>query len=204
MLNKQEVISLPNKANDDSSLSHTRWNCKYHIVFIPKYRRKVIYGKLRADIGQILRQLCEYKNVEIVEAHAMKDHIHMLVKIPPKLAVSSFMGYLKGKSSLMIFEKHANLKYKYGNRNFWAKGYYVSTVGLNTKVVEEYIRNQEKEDMIQDNLNRKEYVDPFKGVSHSAEHGWRSFNETLEGRSAVKALIGEPKNRTLYVRIGYF
>ena len=150
---------MATKPNDDSSLSHTRWNCKYHIVFIPKYRRKAIYGKLRADIGGILRQLCAYKDVEIIEAHAMRDHIHMLVKI----AVSSFMGYLKGKSSLMIFEKHANLKYKYGNRNFWAKGYYVSTVGLNTKVVEEYIRNQEKEDMIQDNLSKKEYVDPFKG-----------------------------------------
>ena len=106
------------KANDDSSLSHTRWNCKYHIVFIPKYRRKEIYGKLRANIGLILRQLCEYKGVEIIEAHAVVDHIHMLVKIPPKLAVSSFMGYLKEKSSLMIFEKHANLKYKYVNRNF--------------------------------------------------------------------------------------
>ena len=150
---------MATKPNDDSSLSHTRWNCKYHIVFIPKYRRKAIYGKLRADIGGILRQLCAYKDVEMIEAHAMRDHIHMLVKI----AVSSFMGYLKGKSSLMIFEKHANLKYKYGNRNFWAKGYYVSTVGLNTKVVEEYIRNQEKEDMIQDNLSKKEYVDPFKG-----------------------------------------
>ncbi len=159
----KEVISLANKANDDSSLSHTRWNCKYHIVFIPKYRRKEIYGKLRADIAQILKQLCVYKNVELIEGHAMSDHIHILVKIPPKLAVSSFMGYLKGKSSLMIFEKHANLKYRYGNRNFWAKGYYVSTVGLNAKVVEEYIRNQEKEDMMQDNLSRKEYQDPFKG-----------------------------------------
>lgn len=113
--------------------------------------------------GTVSTILCAYKDVEIIEAHAMRDHIHMLVKIPPKIAVSSFMGYLKGKSSLMIFEKHANLKYKYGNRNFWAKGYYVSTVGLNTKVVEEYIRNQEKEDMIQDNLSKKEYVDPFKG-----------------------------------------
>ena len=117
----------------------------------------------RDAIEAASKRLDPYKNVEIVEAHAMKDHIHMLVKIPPKLAVSSFMGYLKGKSSLMIFERHANLKYKYGNRNFWAKGYYVSTVGLNAKVVEEYIRNQEKEDMIQDNLNRKEYEDPFKG-----------------------------------------
>ena len=152
---------MANKPNDDSSLSHTRWNCKYHIVFIPKYRRKEIYGKLRSDIGKILRTLCEYKEVEIIEAHAMKDHIHMLVMIPPKLAVSSFMGYLKGKSSLMIFERHANLKYKYGNRNFWAKGYFVSTVGLKDEVVREYIKNQELEDMKEDNLSKKEYVDPF-------------------------------------------
>ena len=149
--------------DDDLSLSHTRWNCKYHIVFIPKYRRKEIYGKLRSDIGQIIRQLCSYKGVEIIEAHAMPDHIHMLVRIPPKIAVSNFMGYLKGKSSLMIFEGHANLKYKYGNRNFWAKGFFVSTVGLDTKKVQEYIRDQEKEDMMQDNLSNKEYKDPFKG-----------------------------------------
>ena len=149
--------------DDDLSLSHTRWNCKYHIVFIPKYRRKEIYGKLRSDIGQIIRQLCSYKGVEIMEAHAMPDHIHMLVRIPPKIAVSNFMGYLKGKSSLMIFERHANLKYKYGNRNFWAKGFFVSTVGLDTKKVQEYIREQEKEDMMQDNLSSKEYKDPFKG-----------------------------------------
>ncbi|MBO8427998.1 MAG: IS200/IS605 family transposase [Firmicutes bacterium] len=149
--------------NDNSSLSHTRWNCKYHIVFVPKYRRKVIYGKSRAEIGPILRQLCMYKNVEIIEAHAMKDHIHMLVKIPPKLSVSSFMGYLKGKSSLMIFERYANLKYKFGNRVFWSKGYYVSIVGLDTKTVEQYIRDQEKEDQITDSLTSKEYKDPFKG-----------------------------------------
>ena len=148
--------------DDDLSLSHTRWNCKYHIVFIPKYRRKEIYGKLRSDIGQIIRQLCTYKGVEIIEAHAMPDHIHMLVRIPPKIAVSNFMGYLKGKSSLMIFERHANLKYKYGNRNFWAKGFFVSTVGLDTNKVQEYIKNQEKEDMMQDNLSSKEYKDPFK------------------------------------------
>ena len=148
--------------DDDLSLSHTRWNCQYHIVFIPKYRRKEIYGKIRTDIGQIIRQLCAYKDVEIIEAHAMPDHIHMLVRMPPKIAVSNFMGYLKGKSSLMIFERHANLKYKYGNRNFWAKGFYVSTVGLDTKKVQEYIRDQEKEDMIQDNLSSKEYKDPFK------------------------------------------
>ena len=128
---------MATKPNDDSSLSHTRWNCKYHIVFIPKYRRKEIYGQIKSDIGKILRTLCEYKEVEIIEAHAMKNHIHMLVMIPPKLAVPSFMGYLKGKSSLMIFERHANLKYKYGNRNFWAKGYFVSTVGLNAETVKE-------------------------------------------------------------------
>lgn len=149
--------------NDDSSLSHTRWNCKYHIVFVPKYRRKAIYGKLRAEIGSILRQLCMYKNVGIIEAHAMKDHIHMLVKIPPNLSVSSFMGYLKGKSSLMIFERYANLKYKFGNRVFWSKGYYVSTVGLDSKTVQKYIQDQEKEDQITDSLSLKEYKDPFKG-----------------------------------------
>ena len=155
---------MATKPNDDSSLSHTRWNCKYNIVFIPKYRRKEIYGKLKSDIGKILRTLCEYKEVEIIEAHAMKDHIHMLLAIPPKLAVSSFMGYLKGKSSLMIFERHANLKYKYGNRNFWAKGYFISTVGLKDEVVREYIRNQELEDMASDKMSLKEYQDPFKKV----------------------------------------
>ena len=127
---------MVSKTSDDSSLSHTKWNCKYHIVFIPKYRRKAIYGKLRADIGQILRQLCDYKNVEIIEAHAMPDHIHMLLKIPPKISVSSFMSYLKGKSVLMIFERHSNLKYR--NRHFCAKRFFVSTVELNTKVVERY------------------------------------------------------------------
>ena len=154
---------MAKKTNDDSSLSHTRWNCKYHIVFIPKYRRKEIYGKLRANIGQIIRQLCEYKDVEIIEAHAMKDHIHMLVKIPPKISVSNFMGYLKGKSSLMIFEKYANLKYKYGNRHFWCRGYYVDTVGRNKKAIEQYIRNQLQQDYEDDQLSIKEFVDPFTG-----------------------------------------
>ena len=157
---------MATKPNDDSSLSHTRWNCKYHIVFIPKYRRKEIYGRLREDIGKIIRTLCEYKEVEIIESHAMNDHIHMLVAIPPKLAVSSFMGYLKGKSSLMIFERHANLKYKYGNRHFWAEGYYVSTVGLNDQTVAKYIREQEQHDIAMDKLSVKEYKDPFeeKGI----------------------------------------
>jgi putative transposase len=148
---------------DESSLSHTKWECKYHIVFAPKFRRKEIYGKLKTDIGQILRQLCRQKEVEVIEAHACVDHIHMLVSIPPKLSVSGFMGYLKGKSSLMIFERHANLKYRYGNRHFWCKGYYVSTVGRNKTVIENYIREQEKEDMMNDQISIKEYIDPFKG-----------------------------------------
>ena len=146
---------------DINSLSHTKWNCKYHIVFCPKYRRQVIYGQLRAEIGKILRQLCVYKGVEIIEAEACRDHIHMLVSIPPKISVSSFMGYLKGKSSLMIFDKFANLKYKYGNRNFWCEGYYVDTVGRNKKVIEEYIRHQLDEDIMQDKMSVKEYIDPF-------------------------------------------
>ena len=152
-----------NLSSSENSLSHTRWNCKYHVVFIPKYRRKVISGKLREDIGKILRRLCEMKDVEILEAHACVDHIHMLLKIPPKVSVSGFIGFLKGKSTLMIFDRHANLKYKQGNRNFWAKGYYVSTVGLNEKTVQEYIRNQENEDQLRDNMTKQEYVDPFKG-----------------------------------------
>ena len=110
---------------DVSSLAHTKWECKYHIVFAPKYRRQIIYGKIKQDIGQMLRKLCEYKGIEIHEAEACKDHIHMLVSIPPKYSVSQIMGYLKGKSSLMIFDRHANLKYKYGNRHFWARGYFV-------------------------------------------------------------------------------
>lgn len=148
---------------DESQLSHTKYDCQYHIVFIPKYRRKTIYGKLRRDIGVILRRLCEYKDVEIVEANACIDHIHMLVKIPPKISVSQFMGYLKGKSCLMIFENHANLKYKYGQRSFWARGYYVSTVGLNKNTIKKYIREQETEDMLLDKRSVKEYNDPFQG-----------------------------------------
>ena len=135
----------------------------YHIVFIPKYRRKAIYSKLRSDIGKYIRRLCEYKGVEIVEANACPDHIHMLVKIPPKISISSFMGYLKGKSSLMIFEEHANLKYNYGNRHFWAQGYYVSTVGLNKNTIKKYIQEQEIEDKVQDKRILKEYKDPFTG-----------------------------------------
>ena len=136
--------------NDNHSLSHSKWNCKYHIVFAPKYRRQVVYGQLKADIGKILRTLCEQKKVNIIEAEACPDHIYMLVEIPPNISVAQFMGYLKGKSSLMIFDRHANLKYKYGNRHFWCRGYYVDTVGKNKKAIEEYIRNQLTEDIAND------------------------------------------------------
>jgi len=132
-------------------------------VFAPKYRRQIIYGKIKGDIGKIIRTLCDYKKVEIIEANACPDHIHMLVSIPPKLSVSSFMGYLKGKSSLMIFDRHANLKYKYGNRHFWCRGYYVDTVGRNKKAIEQYIRKQLQEDIAEDQLSIKEFVDPFTG-----------------------------------------
>ena len=148
---------------DNSSLAHTKWNCKYHIVFAPKYRRQIIYGKIKADIGIILRKLCERKGVEIHEASACSDHIHMLVSIPPKLSVSQFMGYLKGKSSLMIFDRHANLKYKYGNRQFWCTGFYVDTVGRNKKAIEAYIKNQIQDDIVAEQLCLKELVDPFTG-----------------------------------------
>ena len=149
-------------ANKTNSLSHTKWMCKYHIVFTPKYRRKIIYNQYREIIGEILKLLCKYKEVEIIEGHLMSDHVHMLVSIPPKTSVSSFMGYLKGKSALMIFDKHANLKYKFGNRHFWAEGYYVSTVGLNEETIKKYIREQDKHDIALDKLSVKEYEDPFK------------------------------------------
>lgn len=143
--------------------AHTTWRCQYHLVFAPKFRRKAIYGELRADIGKILRKLCEEKNVEIIEAEACIDHVHMLVSMPPHLSVSQFMGFLKGKSTLMIFDRHANLKYKYGSRHFWCRGYYVDTVGKNKKVIEEYIRNQLSEDEMMDQITMKEYIDPFTG-----------------------------------------
>lgn len=130
-------------------------------MFAPKYRRQEIYGKIKSDIGTILRKLCEQKGVEIIEAQACPDHIHMMVSIPPSLSVAQFVGYLKGKSSLMIFDRYANLKYKYGNRHFWCRGYYVDTVGRNAKVIEEYIRNQLQEDIAADQISFKEYYDPF-------------------------------------------
>jgi putative transposase len=149
--------------SDVNSLSHTKWNCKYHIVFAPKYRRKIIYGELKAEIGKILRQLCEWKQITILEAELCPDHVHMLVEIPPKVSVSGIVGFLKGKSSLMIHERHGNLKYKYGNRSFWCRGFYVDTAGKNAKKIAEYIQNQLKEDQLHDQMTLKEYQDPFTG-----------------------------------------
>ena len=149
--------------DDINSLSHSKWRCKYHIVFAPKYRRKAIYGDIRKDIGIILRKLCEMKNVEIIEAELCPDHVHMLVSIPPNLRVAQFVGYLKGKSALMIFDKHANLKYKYGNRHFWCRGYYVDTVGKNEKKIAEYIQQQLQDDIAEDQISMKEFIDPFTG-----------------------------------------
>lgn len=149
--------------NEIKTLSHSTYRCQYHIVFAPKYRRKVIYGKLKTDIGQILRKLCEEKKVEIIEANAMPDHIHMLVSIPPYLSIAQFMGFLKGKSTLMIFDRHANLKYKYGSRHFWCRGYFVDTVGRNEQAIKQYIKNQMEEDYMEDQMTLKEYIDPFTG-----------------------------------------
>ena len=151
------------KDNEIKSLEHSKFRCQYHIVFAPKFRRKAIYGEIKKDIREIIRKLCIQKWVEIIEAEACPDHIHLLVAIPPKISVSSFMGYLKGKSALMIFDKHANLKYKFGNRHFWSVGYYVSTVGLNEATIKKYIQEQEKHDIAMDRLSVKEYEDPFKG-----------------------------------------
>jgi putative transposase len=148
---------------DKNSLAHTMWECKYYLVFAPKYRRQAIYGVLKKDIGKILRELCDRKGIEIIEAELCPDHIHMLVRIPPKYSVSEVMGYLKGKSSLIIFDRHANLKYKYGNRHFWCRGYYVDTVGKNAKRIQEYIRRQLQEDATADQISMKEYIDPFTG-----------------------------------------
>ena len=148
---------------DKNSLSHTKWRSKYHIVFAPKYRRQVIYRQLRKDIGSILQELCSRKRINIIEAELCPDHIHMLVEIPPKYSISQIMGYLKGKSSLIIFDRHANLKYKYGNRHFWCRGYYVDTVGRNEKKIKEYIQNQLKEDYYAEQISIKEYNDPFTG-----------------------------------------
>ena len=148
---------------DVNSLAHTKWNCKYHVVFAPKFRRKVIYNQLRVDIGKILRMLCDRKGIEIIEAEVCPDHVHMLISVPPKMSIAGVMGYIKGKSTLLIFERHADMKYKYGQRQFWCRGYYVDTVGKNAKAIKEYIANQLKEDKLRDDLSSKEYIDPFTG-----------------------------------------
>lgn len=154
-------------AKQTNSLAHTKWICKYHIIFTPKYRRKIVYNQYKADLRDIflniLKQLCSYKGVEILEGHLMSDHVHMLVSIPLKISVSSFMGYIKGKSAIMMFNRHANLKYKFGNRHFWSEGYYVSTVGLNEATIKKYIPDQEKAVIMQDKLSVKKYEDSFKG-----------------------------------------
>ena len=147
---------------DNQSLAHTKWNCKYHIVFAPKYRRKVFFGQKRFEIGGIIRELCRWKGVELLSAEACPDHIHILVAIPPKMSVSSFMGFLKGKSSLMIYEKWGNMKFKYRNRQFWCRGYYVDTVGKNEKKIAEYISNQLKQDEMSEQLVLN-FQDPFNG-----------------------------------------
>ena len=148
--------------NEIKHTAHSSYRCQYHIVFAPKFRQKEIYGQLKKDIGEIIRKLCEQKGVEIIEAEACPDHIHMLVSIPPYISIAQFMGFLKGKSSLMIFDRHANLKYKYGSRNFWCRGYYVDTVGKNKKIISEYIRNQ-LEDYASNQISIKEFTDPFTG-----------------------------------------
>ena len=148
--------------NDINSLAHATWNCKYHIVFAPKYRRKVFYGEKRREIGEILRRLCEWKKVEIIEGEVCRDHVHMLVSIPPKMSVAGFMGYLKGKSTVLIYQRFTNLFLKYRHREFWCTGYYVDTVGKNTKKIKEYIANQYKEDKLIEQMTMQEITDPFK------------------------------------------
>ena len=148
--------------NDINSLAHTSWNCKYHVVFAPKYRRQTIYGEIKREVGAILRELCAWKNINIIEAELCKDHVHMLIEIPPKYSVSGILGFLKGKSSLLIYQKFANMKYKYRNRQFWCRGYYVDTVGKNTQKIKEYIKNQLKEDRLAEQMSITEYIDPFK------------------------------------------
>ena len=154
---------LKKNTNEIKHTAHSSYRCQYHIVFAPKFRRKEIYGQLKRDIGEIIRKLCDQKGVEIIEAEACPDHIHLLVSIPPYISIAQFMGFLKGKSSLMIFDRHANLKYKYGSRHFWCRGYYVDTVGKNKKIISEYIRNQLEEDYASDQISIKEFTDPFTG-----------------------------------------
>jgi len=171
--NRRNVIMK----NDYESLSHTKWRCQYHIVLTPKYRRQIIYGKYRVEIGKILRTICERYEVEIIEANACSDHIHMLVSIPPKMAVSRFMGILKGKSTLMIFDRFANLRYKYGNRHFWCRGYFVDTVGRNKTAIQKYIQNQVTEDQVCEQISMKEYLDPFTGEPVKEGRGNKNYGK---------------------------
>ena len=152
--------------NEIKHTAHSTYRCEYHIVFAPKYRRQIIYGEIKQDIGEIIRKLCNEKKVEILEAEACKDHIHMLISVPPYISIAQFMGFLKGKSTLMIFDRHANLKYKYGNRSFWCRGYYVDTVGRNERIISEYIQKQLEEDHMMDQVSMSEYVDPFTGIKN--------------------------------------
>ena len=152
--------------NEIKHTAHSTYRCEYHIVFAPKYRRKEIYGQLKKDIGEIIRKLCDEKKVEILEAEACPDHIHMLVSVPPYISIAQFMGFLKGKSTLMIFDRHANLKFKYGSRHFWCRGYYVDTVGRNERVISEYIQKQIQEDYYADQISMSEYIDPFTGIKN--------------------------------------
>ena len=160
---RKNMEVLNKMKNEIKHTAHSSYRCEYHIVFAPKYRRRVIYKELRKDIGEIFRKLCKEMKVEIIEAEACVDHIHMLVSIPPYKSVAQFVGTLKNKSALMLFDRHANLKYKYGNRNFWCRGYYADTVGKNARIIGEYIRNQLEEDFTSDQMSIKEYRDPFTG-----------------------------------------
>ena len=149
--------------NEINKTAHSTYRCEYHIVFAPKYRRQIVYGQIKKDIGEIIRKLCNEKKVEIIEAEACPNHIHMLVSIPPYLSIAQFVGFLKSKSTLMIFDRHANLKYKYGSRSFWCRGYYVDTVGKNERIIQEYIKNELQEASMNDQISMKEYIDPFTG-----------------------------------------
>lgn len=184
------------KENITHSLAHTKWNCKYHIVFAPKYRRKVFYEDKRLEIREILRKLCEWKGVEIIEGEVCPDHIHMLVSIPPKMSVSGFMGYLKGKSALMIFQKWGNMKFAYRNREFWCKGYYVDTVGKNTKAIKEYVANQLNRDKESDQLSMFDPRDPFMG-SKEQLHGWQANEQHTCVPPVILGLCPKLKNHPL-------
>ena len=163
--------------NEINKTAHSTYRCEYHIVFAPKYRRQIVYGQIKKDIGEIIRKLCNEKKVEIIEAEACPNHIHMLVSIPPYLSIAQFVGFLKSKSTLMIFDRHANLKYKYGSRSFWCRGYYVDTVGKNERIIQEYIKNQLQEDSMNDQISMKEYIDPFTG----SKNKWAKKAANLNG-----------------------